>query len=198
MSLPKPGLSRNPRGKARRRQLDAVLIGGREQRAVVVVDYRCEWPEMYREMAAKVRAAVGHSALALEHIGSTSVPGLAAKPIIDMLMVVPDVAAEADYLPALESVGLVLRVREPNHRMVRTPDRDVHLHIYSACAPEITDYLDLRDWLRVSAEDRELYASVKRELARREWPDMNYYAEAKDQVVATVLAHAREWRSAQK
>lgn len=187
-----------PVGKLDDEQLDAVLLGGREQRAVVVVDYRDEWPEMYREMAAKVRAAVGHSALALEHIGSTSVPGLAAKPIIDMLLVVPDVAAEAGYLPALESVGLMLRVREPNHRMVRTPERDVHLHIYSAGAPEITDYLDLRDWLRVSAEDRALYASVKKDLARQEWPDMNYYAEAKDQVVATVLAHAREWRSALK
>ncbi len=185
-----------PVGKLDDEQLDAVLIGGREQRAVVVVDYRDEWPQMYRELAGKVRAAVGSTALAVEHIGSTSVPGLAAKPIIDMLLVVPDVAAEADYLPALESVGLVLRVREPNHRMVRTPARDVHLHIYQAGAPEIADYLDLRDWLRVSAEDRELYASVKKDLARQEWPDMNYYAEAKDEVVATVLAHAREWRAA--
>ncbi|MEE2524194.1 GrpB family protein [Pseudarthrobacter sp. J75] len=176
--------------------LDAVLIGGREQRAIEVVDYRDEWPGTFGEWAATVRAAVGPLALAVEHIGSTSVPGLAAKPIIDMLLVVPDVAAESDYLPALEAAGLVLRVREPNHRMVRTPERDVHLHIYSAGAPEITDYLDLRDWLRASAEDRELYASIKKELAAREWPDMNYYAEAKDDVVATVLAHARQWRAA--
>lgn len=173
-------------------QLDAVLIGGREQRPVVIVDYRDEWPEQYRVLAARVRAAVGQSVLALQHIGSTSVPGLAAKPVIDMLLVVPAVAVDKDYRPALEAAGLELRVLEPDHRMFRTPARDAHLHVYSAGASEIADYLDLRDWLRVSTQDRDHYAAVKRELAQRSWPDMNYYAEAKDTVVAAVLANARQ------
>ncbi|MGH2217652.1 GrpB family protein, partial [Enterococcus faecalis] len=83
------------------------------------------------------------------------------------------------YVPALKSVGFALRVREPEHRMLRTPDRDVHLHVYEPRALAIRDYLDLRDWLRVDAADREYYAVEKRRLARQQWRDMNAYADAK-------------------
>ena len=174
--------------------LDEVLIGGREQRPVVIVDYDPAWPARFEEQAGRVRHALGPAAR-VEHIGSTAVPGLAAKPIIDMLLVVTDIDAEFQYLPALADAGLVLRVREPGHRMMRTPERDAHLHIYGDGAPEIRDYRDLRDWLRHDQADRDLYASTKRNLAAREWSDVNYYAQAKDGVVAGILAHARRWRA---
>ncbi len=130
----------------------------------------------------------------MEHIGSTSVPGLAAKPVIDMLLTVDDVEDESGYVPDLEAAGLVLRVREPHHRMFRTPERDVHLHVYEPDRPEVAAHLDLRDWLRVSPEDRRLYAGTKRRLAQREWTDMNHYADAKSEVVEQILPRAREWR----
>ncbi len=133
--------------------------------------------------------------MVVEHIGSTSVPGLAAKPIVDMLLTVADVTAEAAYVPALESVGFELRVREPHHRMLRTPARDVHLHVYEPDRAEVRDYLDLRDWLRVDAADRELYAATKRRLAQQSWRDMNDYAEAKSEVIRDVLGRARDWRA---
>lgn len=176
--------------------LDSVLIGGREPGTFVVVDPDPAWPERFAEVASRVRSALGGVALAVEHIGSTSVPGLAAKPIIDALLVVADVADEPAYVPAMEGAGFVLRVRETGHRMFRTPGRDVHVHVLEPGAPAIDDYLDLRDWLRVDAADRALYAEVKRGLARRSWPDMNHYAEAKSDVVQQVLARARAWRAA--
>jgi GrpB-like predicted nucleotidyltransferase (UPF0157 family) len=175
--------------------LDRVLIGGREPAEITVVDYDERWPVRFREIAARVRQALGEDAVGVEHIGSTSVPGLAAKPIVDVLLTVADVSSEAAYLPALESAGFLLRVREPEHRMVRTPARDVHIHVYEPGRPEVRDYIDLRDWLRVDAQDRDLYAATKRMLARRRWNDMNDYADAKTEVVLDLLARARAWRA---
>lgn len=175
--------------------LDAVLIGGREAVDIVVVDYDDTWPARFEEVRDRVTTALGPVALDVRHIGSTSVPGLAAKPIVDVLLTVPDVVDEPAYLPPLEALGLVLRVREPGHRMLRTPARDVHLHVLAPDDPAVTDYLDLRDWLRRSPEDRALYAATKRALAERSWEDMNEYADAKSPVIAQVLGRARAWRA---
>ena len=171
--------------------LDGVLIGGREKVEVVVVDYDPGWPDQFAALADTVRDALGDTALRIEHIGSTSVPGLAAKPIIDLLVVVADVADEASYVPALEAAGLQLRVREPDHRMLRTPARTAHLHFFEPGHEAIAAYLDLRERLRADEADRELYAATKRRLAARDWADMNEYAEAKSEVIAAILARAR-------
>jgi GrpB-like predicted nucleotidyltransferase (UPF0157 family) len=176
-------------------QLDAVLVGGREKTQIRVVDYDSEWVHAYERRRQLIEGALQSCALNVQHIGSTSVVGLAAKPIIDILVTVPDIDDEPAYLPLMESVGFVLRVREPGHRMFRTPDRDVHVHFYEPQDPAVADYLDLRDWLRVSQEDRDLYAETKRVLAERSWEDMNYYAEAKTDIISAILAHAREWRT---
>ena len=171
--------------------LDAVLIGGREKVAVVVVAYDPSWPARYAELEARVRGALGDTALRIEHIGSTSVPGLAAKPIIDVLVMVADVTDEEAFVPPLEAVGLQLRVREPDHRMMRTPGRTAHVHFYAPGHEAIAAYLDFRDRLRADDADRDLYAATKRELAQRDWKDVNEYAEAKSEVVAGILARAR-------
>jgi GrpB-like predicted nucleotidyltransferase (UPF0157 family) len=175
--------------------LDRVLIGGRERAEISVLGYDERWPLRFREIAERVRRALPEDVVGLEHIGSTSVPGLAAKPIVDVLLTVADVSNEVAYVPALESAGFLLRVREPAHRMVRTPARDVHVHVYEPGRPEVRDYLDLRDWLRVDAEDRELYAATKRMLARQQWEDMNDYADAKTEVISDILTRARAWRA---
>ena len=177
------------------RHLDSVLIGGREPFTPVVSGYDAAWPVRFAEIEARIRSALGEVALEIEHIGSTSVPHLAAKPIIDVLVVVADVENEASYVTAMEDAGFVLRVREERHRMFRTPARDVHIHVYTSGEQAITDYVDLRDWLRVDEADRDLYAEVKRDLARRRWTDMNHYAEAKTDVIAQVLGRARAWRT---
>lgn len=175
--------------------LDSVLIGGREPVTVTVVDYDNQWPARFEVKADEIRRALGQRARSLEHIGSTSVPDLAAKPIIDMLLTVDDVEDERVYVPPLEPVGFVLRVREPGHRMLRTPQREVHLHVYEPDRAEVRDYLDLRDWLRVDDEDRGLYAATKRRLAQQQWCDMNAYADAKTDVLLQILARARAWRA---
>jgi GrpB-like predicted nucleotidyltransferase (UPF0157 family) len=177
------------------RYLDSVLIGGREPFTPVISDPDPAWPSRFAELEAIIGSALGDAALAVEHIGSTSVPHLAAKPIIDVLVVVADVEDEPSYVPALQDAGFVLRVREAGHRMFRTPDRDVHIHVYASGDQAITDYLDLRDWLRVDESDRALYADVKRDLAQRPWSDMNHYAEAKSDVIQQVLGRARAWRA---
>lgn len=176
--------------------LDAVLIGGREPAHIVLAEYDDAWPTRFEVLADRVRGALGDRVRRLEHIGSTSVPGLAAKPLIDMLLIVDDVEDEAAFVAPLEAAGFELRVREPDHRMFRTRQRDVHLHVYATGRTEERDYLDLRDWLRVSRDDRILYATVKRRLAQQQWTDMNDYADAKTDVVRDILTRARSWRAA--
>ncbi len=184
-------------GEQDRDPLEDVLIGDRERVAIVVVDPDEAWPRRFEVLRERLLAALGTSALHVEHIGSTAVPGLAAKPIVDVLVTVPDVEDEAAFVPQLERAGFVLRVREPEHRMVRTPERDVHVHLYEPGHPAVSAYLDLRDWLRVDADDRALYESTKRRLASREWTDMNEYADAKTDVVHEILGRARAWRAGQ-
>ena len=169
------------------------IIGEVEKRAIVIADYDPAWPRRFGREEAKIRGALGPAALSIEHVGSTSVPGLAAKPIIDILLVVADSGDEGAYLPALEEAGYVLRVREPDfeeHRMVRTPEKDVHVHIFSPGAREGERLLLLRDHLRHNEEDRGLYAGTKRELATRDWPSMQNYADAKTDVVEDILTRA--------
>ena len=174
--------------------LETGLIGGAERREIKLVDYDPAWPKKFEAHAERIADALGAAALRIEHVGSTSVPGLAAKPVIDILVVVPDSADESAYLPQLQAAGYVLRVREPDwneHRMLRTPERDVHVHVYSAGCREILRLLTFRDRLRRNADDRSLYERTKRELAAREWPDMNAYADAKTEVIESILAASR-------
>jgi GrpB-like predicted nucleotidyltransferase (UPF0157 family) len=174
-------------------RLREVIIGEIEPQAIVVADYDPVWPERFRQEEARIRAALGRAALSIEHIGSTSVPGLAAKPIVDILLVVEDSANEPSYLPALEEAGYVLRVREPDfdeHRMLRTPQKDVHVHVFSAGSPEIGRYLLLRDRLRQDDGERELYARTKRDLATKDWPSVDHYAEAKTEIIEDIISRA--------
>jgi GrpB-like predicted nucleotidyltransferase (UPF0157 family) len=151
----------------RNRELDEVLIGGREEREIVIVEYDARWPARFERERALVQQALGARAIRIEHIGSTAVRGLAAKPIIDLLVTVEDPDDEAASVPALTAVGYELRVREPGHRMFRTPEHDVHVHVSDDADAEVTRYLRFRDQLRRSAEDRQAYEQLKRELARR-------------------------------
>ena len=131
--------------------------------------------------------------LQIEHAGSTAVPGLAAKPTIDVILVVADSADEPAYVPDLEAAGYLLHIREPNwhqHRMFKGPDTDVNLHVYSQGCPEIDRMLLFRDWLQRNAEDRELYARTKLALAQREWEHVQDYADAKTTVIQEILARA--------
>jgi GrpB-like predicted nucleotidyltransferase (UPF0157 family) len=111
-----------------------------------------------------------------------------------MLLVVADSSREADYLPQLEAAGYALRVREPEfyeHRMFRTPQRDLHLHVFSAGCVEIERYLTFRDRLRSNSHDRQRYEATKRTLAAQPWPDIDAYADAKTEVVESIIAAAR-------
>jgi GrpB-like predicted nucleotidyltransferase (UPF0157 family) len=169
---------------------DSVLVGGVEKREIVVAEYDPTWPSRYEAQAQAIATVLGEALLRIEHVGSTSVPGLAAKPIIDMLVVVRDSADEPSYIPRFAALGYSLRVRDPGffeHRMLRTAARDVHVHVFSPGAAEIARMLAFRDQLRRSAEDRERYEAVKRQLAGQEWPDMNAYAAAKTSIIEGIL-----------
>jgi GrpB-like predicted nucleotidyltransferase (UPF0157 family) len=165
------------------------LIGGVEKCEIKIVDYDPNWPKKFARHARIIADALGSSALRVEHIGSTSVPGLAAKPIIDTLVVLSDSSDESAYLPQLEAAGYILRVREPDwneHRMLRSPEKDVHIHIYSAGCLEIQRNLTFRDRLRGNIDDRRRYEQTKRELAAKDWFDMNAYADAKTEVIESI------------
>jgi GrpB-like predicted nucleotidyltransferase (UPF0157 family) len=160
---------------------------------ILIVDYDPQWPELFGREAVRIQAALGHRALRIEHAGSTAVPGLVAKPIIDMLLVVIDSADEDAYVRDLVAAGYVLHIREINwfeHRMFNGPDTEINLHAFSSGCPEIDRMLMFRDWLRSNAADRDLYARNKLALARQEWKYVQNYADAKTVVIEEIIARA--------
>lgn len=176
-------------------QLRAVTIGElkRHDGSVVLAEYDPQWPRLFEREAERIRRALHNDALLIEHVGSTSVPGLAAKPIIDIVLAVPDAADEDAYVPRLEAAGYVLRIREPaldEHRMFKGPDTNVNLHVHSAGSVEVERVIAFRDRLRASASDRDLYLRTKRDLAAREWRFVQNYADAKTAVIEEILARA--------
>jgi GrpB-like predicted nucleotidyltransferase (UPF0157 family) len=162
-------------------------------REVVLAEYDPEWPNWFARAAEQIRGALGEAVLQLDHVGSTSVPGLAAKPLIDINLVVADTTDEQAYVPRLEAAGYVLRVREPDwfeHRMLRGSEPPVNLHVFPPECAEVDRMLLFRDWLRTNEADRELYARTKRELGAQEWKYVQNYADAKTAVVEEILARA--------
>jgi GrpB-like predicted nucleotidyltransferase (UPF0157 family) len=156
-----------------------------------------QWPAYFSRLEARIRAALGQKALHIEHVGSTSVPGLAAKPIIDILLVVPDTTDEQSYVAALEDAGFVLRIREPDwyeHRLFKTPEADSNIHTFSKGCEEIERMLAFRDWLRGNEADRRLYEETKKELAAQVWRHVQDYADAKSEVVQDILSRAMAGR----
>ena len=161
---------------------------------IQVVDYDPEWPSMFEREALRIRGALGDRAVRIEHVGSTSVPGLAAKPRIDILLILADTSDESTYVPDLEAVGYVLRIREPEwyeHRMLNGSEIDLNLHVLPAGCDEVERMLAFRDHLRRDEADRELYQRSKRELAQRSWQFMQDYADAKTNIVAEIMSRAQ-------
>ncbi len=165
----------------------------RQPGPIVLVDYDAAWPALFEREAERVRAVLGDRVLRIEHAGSTSVPGLCAKPIVDIVLVVADSSDEPAYVPRLEKAGYVLRIREPDwfeHRLFKGPDTDINMHTFSAACSEVERMLLFRDWLRAQPAEADLYARTKRELAQREWDYVQHYADAKTAVVREIIARA--------
>ena len=157
-------------------------------------DHSPEWAIVFAAEAERIRAALGGGALLIEHVGSTSVAGLAAKPIVDILLVVSDSSDEASYAPELESAGYELRIREPEfheHRLFKLSAGDVNLHVLTVGSSEIERYLLFRDRLRANGDDRRRYEEIKRQLAARRWETVDEYASAKSEIVEDIIASAR-------
>jgi GrpB-like predicted nucleotidyltransferase (UPF0157 family) len=165
-------------------------LGERDSSSVRIVDYDPGWSARFESERARVATALGSTARRVEHIGSTAVPGLAAKPVVDVMVTVDDPDDDAAFLHGLVSAGYVPRVIEPEHRMFRSPQSDVHVHLWRVGSDDERRHLLFRDWLRQSADDRALYESVKRGLAERTWEDSNDYALAKGDVVAEIMGRA--------
>lgn len=180
-------------------QIRAVHVGELKalNQSVHIAEYDPEWVHLFEREAARIRVVLGDKVLQLEHVGSTSVPGLAAKPKIDILLVVANSADEWTYVPEMEAAGYVLQVREPDwceHRLFKGPDTDINLHVFTSGCEEIERMLVFRDWLRIHDADRQLYENTKRELAKQEWKYLQNYADAKSVVVQEILARARAVR----
>ncbi|MGH4034039.1 GrpB family protein [Actinomycetota bacterium Odt1-20B] len=165
---------------------------------VTLREYDSRWPAVFEREAALIRERLGHINHRIEHVGSTSVPGPPAKPVIDLLLTVPDSGDEAGYVPALESLGFTLVIREPEwyeHRLLRKHDLDpssesANLHVLPEGCQEADRMLRFRDRLRTDNGDRTLYAEAKRSLSQQSWEYMQNYADAKSEVVAGILERA--------
>lgn len=154
------------------------------------------WPLVFGSVAERVRGILGSRALDLFHFGSTSVPGLPAKPVIDVDLIVADPANEASWLPDLEGAGFVLTVREPwwyEHRMLRLADPRVNLHVFGPAAAEPWRHRIFRDYLRSNDHDRDLYAEAKRKAANHSNDQREMvmdYNRRKHEVVRAIYARA--------
>jgi GrpB-like predicted nucleotidyltransferase (UPF0157 family) len=155
--------------------------------------YDPAWPAVFEREAARIRLALGERVVLLEHVGSTSVPGLAAKPIIDIVLAVTDSTAEEAYVRDLEAAGYTLRIREPGleqHRMLEGRGPRVNLHVFTAGSPEIGRLIAFRDRLRSHPDELARYLAAKRELAARTWRHVQDYADAKGEIVEEILGRA--------
>ncbi len=137
---------------------------------IAIEEHDPKWMSTYDVVIELISGALGSRALELHHIGSTSVPGLPAKPIIDIDLIVEDPADESNYLPELLNLGFIHAVREPwwhQHRLVmlRQSERTAHVHIFGPDCPEVIRHVMFRDWLRTHPDDCELYANAKRSAA---------------------------------
>lgn len=159
---------------------------------VAVVPYDPEWPRQYAALAASIRDALGDSVLALDHVGSTSVPGLAAKPSIDIDLTVQDSTAEDAYVPALQAIGYTLVIREPSfheHRCLMREDPAANLHVWSPDSPEVVRHAIFGEWLREHPDDRELYARAKKD-AVPGGGGVSAYNRRKQDVIREIYARA--------
>ena len=180
-------------------QIEAVSVRGSppQYQEIVIAAYDPDWPRWFEQAAERIRSALGDKVLRLDHVGSTAVPGLPAKPLIDINLVVDDTTDEDAYVPPLEAIGYELRVREPDwyqHRLLRGHDPPVNLHVFPPNCEELPRMLLFRDHLRANEADRELYARTKRELAAQEWKYVQNYADAKTAVVEEILKRATSTR----
>jgi GrpB-like predicted nucleotidyltransferase (UPF0157 family) len=178
-------------------QIEAMTVGVIEPLTapIVLVGYDPAWPGLYAREEARIRGALGERVRRIEHTGSTSVPGLAAKPIIDITMLVANVTDEPAYIPDLEAAGYVLRIREDepdwyDHRVFKGPDTNVNLHVFSDGCVELERMVGFRDWLRTHDDDRDLYERTKRDLVTRDWQYVQNYADAKTEVVEEIVRRA--------
>jgi GrpB-like predicted nucleotidyltransferase (UPF0157 family) len=181
----------------RQAELDAIIVGGarRHDGPVHLAPSDPAWPHAYAREAARIRATLGARVRILEHVGSTSVPGLSAKPVIDIVLGVRDSADEPAYVPSMEAAGYVLRAREPHwheHRLFKGPDTNINLHVFTDGDHEIRRMIAFRDRLREHADERAAYEATKRRLAARTWAFMQDYADAKGEVVEGIIARALE------
>ena len=176
--------------------LRGVTIGERTplNGPVRLVPYDTDWPEQFALHAKFIREALSETVLLLEHVGSTSVPGLSAKPVIDMVLAVSDSSDEGSYVTALAARGFVLRIREADwfqHRLLKAPGTSGNLHVFSAGCKEIGRMVIFRDWLRTHDDDRRLYEETKRTLAAQVWKQTQHYADAKSEVIRGILGRAQ-------
>ena len=171
-----------------------ILNGNVEHNQTIQLNpYDEKWPALFEREKERILKILKDKALMIEHIGSTSVSGLMAKPIIDILLVVEDAGKEEDYMDDLCRHGYILRVMEPdfeNHHMFKGPDTDIHLHVFSKGSKEIEKYLLFRNYLRLHDDARELYENTKKELAKKTWKYVQNYADAKSEVVQKILSDA--------
>lgn len=162
-----------------------------------VVDYDSDWPGRYQQWHAHLREGLAGVAQRIEHVGSTSVPGLAAKPIIDIQVSVVGLCDESRYVARIESLGLQLRSRDDLHRHFRPVPDDpdvVHVHVCGVGSAWEREHLLFRDYLRAHADACDAYESAKRRAAVT-WADDGWaYTAAKSVVILRLLAEAEQWR----
>jgi GrpB-like predicted nucleotidyltransferase (UPF0157 family) len=134
--------------------------------AVEIVAYSPEWPALFEASRALIAEALAGVALAIEHVGSTAVPDLSAKPVIDIDLIVEDPTQEDAYAPPLAALGYVLTIRERTwyqHRMLRREQPRINLHVFGRGCPEHARHVLFREWLRTHPEDCARYARAKDE-----------------------------------
>jgi GrpB-like predicted nucleotidyltransferase (UPF0157 family) len=163
---------------------------------IEIVPYNPEWPARFESWRSKLAAALGPTARRIDHFGSTSIPGLAAKPVIDIQVRVDDMTREELYVPQIEGLGVQLRSRDDDHRFFRPFDgkpRDVHIHVCNLGSEWARKDLLFAAYLRQAAAARAEYLRGK-ELAAKEWADDRIaYTEAKTEVIGAIAARAEEW-----
>ena len=176
-------------------RLNAVTIGERTslQGTIHLDEYNPQWSTHFEDLKVGILTALGSSVVKLEHVGSTSIIGMPAKPIIDMVLEVEDATQEELYVQPLEAIGYTLRIREPDwfeHRLLKSSRIAGNLHVFSHGCSESQRMIVFRDWLNSHPDDFQRYKKTKQALAQKIWQYTQEYADAKSEVVMAILTRA--------
>ena len=176
---------------------------GLKRGTVALMPHCPQWDTMVAQTAALIKGILGETALDVQHVGSTAIRSICAKPILDLAVAVRNTDDVLSYVPVLEQHGIIYRKQDVTGQMLfvmgdfEADTRTHHIHVVSVDDPAWRNYLNFRDYLNACPEKAREYECLKMQLLTKYAEDRNSYTSGKQELITKLLAEAAAWRGGQ-